>query len=124
FAAAVRHPPLRAPRVGANRLADSGISIDLFQLEKLRSSLEREADKLDEHAVEVRWQRRDQIFHTLRGANALRLQLFEALPPERRAFELGLSRSSIERAFFEMRQVVLILRYHAQLSAHWIENLR
>src|SRR5690606_10951853 len=68
FAAAVRHPPLRAPRAGANRLADSGISIDLVQLEKLRSSLEREADKLDEHAVEVRWQRRDQIFHALRGA--------------------------------------------------------
>lgn len=124
FSGAVRHPPMRAPRAGANRLVDVGLSIDLTQLEKLRSSLQHDAEQLDEHASDVRWQRRDQLYYTLRGANELRLELFEALPPTRRATELGLSGSSISHAIFEARQVMLILRYHAQLSVHWIEKLR
>ncbi len=124
FAKAVSYSPLRPPVAGEDRLAEAGLTIDITKVQKLRASLARDADRLQEEATEVRWLRRDQLHRALRGTNEQRLALFDVLPDELKSAELGLSATGLKRAAFEIHQVILILRYHMQVTTHWVEKVR
>lgn len=124
FALAVSHGPLIAPEAGENRLVDASLSVDVSGLEKLRTELAADKKRLDEMAVDIRWQRRDQLYFALRGTNEIRLELFSILPADRKSSQLGLSGSGIAQAAFELKQVSLVIRYHAQVTSHWIEKVR
>ena len=124
FSLAVRSPPMRAPQAGEDKLLSSGLSLDISEVGKLRQLLAADAERLNRYAIDIRWQRRSQLYHILRGANQLRLALFDVLPADQKDAELGLNPVGIDHAGFELRQVALIMRYHVQVTTQWLEQVR
>lgn len=124
FAVLLSSDPRQVKEVGPNVLTGLDLAVDTNSVLTLRSELLAEQARLERLAKSVLWEQRDQLYKELRGTGASRLALLALIPAEERAEVMSLSGTGLRQATFEVGQVLLILRYHTQLTSHWLKTLR
>lgn len=124
FAVLLHRNPRPVEGVGPDLLTGLDLAVETSSLVELRSELLLEQGRLERFAEAVLWEQRAQLYKELRGTGASRLALLTLIPPQERAEVMSLSATGLRQAAFEMGQVLLILRYHTQLTSNWLKTLR
>ena len=112
------------PRAGPDRLDTAGASVDRSEVDKLRSLIETQAEKLQKQEDKLSWSTASALLEQVEALNRDRLTLYPYLTGDKRASLTSFSAPGIDQARAEGRQVTLVTRYHVMTSASWIAKLR
>jgi AAA domain len=112
------------PQAGPDRVAAVGVAVDRRELDRVRSDVLNQADRLEDLETSVRWKRATTLLDEVESLNRDRLALYPYLSGGRRDELTSLSPQGFDQARAEAWQVALIARYHAAIAIRWIVNLK
>ena len=113
----------QAPDPGDNRLQNLPVEIDLAAAKKLRQKAEASAKRLGEAERQLMAREAQQLYYEVEALNGNRLALVPLLSSTERQAIKGFSRSGLDQAAAEIRQVVVVLRYHLVATLEWAAAL-
>ncbi|MEO6599514.1 MAG: hypothetical protein ABIQ16_06545, partial [Polyangiaceae bacterium] len=114
----------RVPDLGPDALKDAPPDISTEQAKKRRDALSRAIDDAREEERSLRHQRAAALLDEISELNRDRLELLTSLSDEKRAAITGFTSAGFDQARSEVRQLLLILRYHQHVILGWLSDLR
>lgn len=114
--------PARAPAPDRDPLVELSAQAGLRELDQLRETTHATADALAGQFVRLHRNRAHQLFEEVQSLNNDRLTLLPYLSSQRRAAITGFGPVGIDQALSEIRQLVLVLTYHAQTATEWLRS--
>ncbi|MEO8904880.1 MAG: ATP-binding protein [Polyangiaceae bacterium] len=112
------------PGIGANPLTDIPVSAQTTAVKKRRSALEKTIDDTRAEELTLRQARAAALLNEIDALNRDRLGLLPFLSGEKRTAITGFTPAGFDQSRSEVRQLFLILRYHRNVAARWIVDLR
>ncbi len=112
-----------APSPGAVALS-LPYDVDHAEVDRLRSTLTREAGVLRAAFAAFRETQLDQLNEDMIALNGDRLALLPLLSSQKRGAVTGFGPAGFDQAVAEARQVTLLARYHMHVLLRWVASLR
>ncbi|NJM91381.1 MAG: ATP-binding protein [Rhodospirillaceae bacterium] len=103
-------------------LGDLPVQVDRSEVDKLLSDTVATSALLAQNVAEFQRVRARQLYEEVQSLNEDRLLLLPHLSPQRRQAITGFGAVGIDQALSELRQVVLVLSYHAHSVSEWVRN--
>ncbi len=111
------------PLPGGERLGNLPAEVDTSAVKSLDVRARDAAERLVEAEHELELREAEQLYHQVHTLNEDRLSLLPHLSREKREAVAGFGRAGLDQAAAELRQVVLVLRYHFMATLNWVADL-
>lgn len=114
----------KVPTAGDDPLASLPAEVDRSKATEVRNRVERATETLRAAERASLRERASKLNEEVAALDEARRSLLKYLSPEKRDAVTGLGPTGLDQAFAEIRQVTLVLRYHATASKLWLEDLQ
>ncbi len=112
-----------APIVGTDALAELPPTIDATDARAARARVDETRARLDAEERRVREARASQLLGEIDSLNRERLAMLPFLSATKRDAVTGFGESGVDQAASEVRQLVLIVRYHRHATSDWLSSV-